>query len=73
MVLYSHCRGGFTDTSAYIEDPEKPLSPQEIKDHLLAFYQQQIGMPVTLVGASLGGMLAIDFANDFPEVCSVVT
>jgi pimeloyl-ACP methyl ester carboxylesterase len=61
-------RGGFTDTAAYKEDPEKRLSPQEVKAHLLAFCQQQIGSPVILVGASLGGMLAIDFANDFPEV-----
>lgn len=54
---------------AYFEEPEKPLSPREIKSHLLAFCQQQIGKPVTLVGASLGGMLAIDFANENPEVC----
>lgn len=55
--------------SAYREDPEKRLSPQAIRDHLLAFCQQQIGKPVVLVGASLGGMLAMDFVTEFPQVC----
>ena len=53
---------------AYKDDPDRRLAPKEIKEHLAAFCQQHIGKPVTLVGASLGGMLAIDFANDYPEV-----
>lgn len=53
---------------AYKEDPDRSLSPKDIKEHLISFCQQQIGKPVTLVGASLGGMLAIDFASEYPEV-----
>lgn len=43
------------------------LSPGAIKLHLHSFWQQQIGRPVVLVGASMGGAAAIDFALTYPE------
>lgn len=43
------------------------LSPSAIKLHLHSFWQQQIGRPVMLVGASMGGAAAIDFALTYPE------
>ncbi|MBW4460235.1 MAG: alpha/beta hydrolase [Nodosilinea sp. WJT8-NPBG4] len=43
------------------------LSPGAIKLHLHSFWQQQINRPVVLVGASMGGAAAIDFALTYPE------
>ncbi|MFH7241382.1 MAG: alpha/beta hydrolase [Spirulina sp.] len=49
------------------------LSPAAIKQHLHAFWQQQIQRPMVLVGASMGGAAAIDFALTYPEaVASLV-
>ncbi len=54
---------GFSDRSPYL-----PFSPEAIKAHLLAFCQANIQRPVTLVGASMGGAAAIDFATSHPEM-----
>ncbi|CAM9837502.1 unnamed protein product, partial [Sphacelaria rigidula] len=36
--------------------------------HLLEFWKQVVGgRPMTLVGASLGGAIALDFAHEYPE------
>lgn len=43
------------------------LSPSAVKLHLHGFWQQQIGRPVVLVGASMGGAAAIDFALTYPD------
>ncbi|MEO0352137.1 MAG: alpha/beta fold hydrolase [Cyanobacteria bacterium P01_A01_bin.15] len=43
------------------------MTPAAIKQHLYRFWQQQIGKPMVLAGASMGGAAAIDFALDFPE------
>ncbi|WP_017655578.1 alpha/beta fold hydrolase [Fortiea contorta] len=54
---------GFTDRLAKIE-----FSPNVIKTHLYYFWQNLIKQPVILVGASMGGAAAIDFALTYPEV-----
>ena len=55
---------GFTDAGdAGIGD----YSPEAKRAHLYAFWKQEIGRPITLVGASLGGAAAIDFATAHPE------
>ncbi len=43
------------------------LSPAAIKLHLHSFWQQKINRPVVLVGASMGGAAAIDFALTYPD------
>lgn len=43
------------------------LSPGAIKQHLYSFWQQKINRPVVLVGASMGGAAAIDFALTYPD------
>ncbi|MGB3311983.1 MAG: alpha/beta hydrolase [Nodosilinea sp.] len=43
------------------------LSPGAIKVHLHSFWRQMIDRPVVLVGASMGGAAAIDFALTYPE------
>lgn len=52
---------GFCDRAA-TED----VNPALIQQHLLGFCQQIVGQPVTLVGASMGGGVAIDFAVSHP-------
>lgn len=47
--------------------PGLAFSPSEIKAHLYAAWQQLIHRPVVLVGASMGGAAAIDFALTYPE------
>jgi len=42
-------------------------TPATIKMHLYHFWQTQIGQPVILVGASMGGAAAIDFTLSHPE------
>jgi len=42
-----------------------------VRQHIHAFWQQQLaGRPVMLVGTSLGGAVAIDFASTYPEAVS---
>ncbi len=44
------------------------VSPTTIKDHLYYFWKTAIAKPIILVGASMGGAAAIDFALTYPEV-----
>ncbi len=53
---------GFTDR---VRPPA--FDPAAIKAHLYAFWQTCIGEPMVLVGASMGGAAAIDFALTYPE------
>jgi pimeloyl-ACP methyl ester carboxylesterase len=54
---------GFTDRQADIA-----YSPLAIKTHLYYFWKTLINQPVILVGASMGGAAAIDFALSYPEI-----
>jgi pimeloyl-ACP methyl ester carboxylesterase len=53
---------GFTE---YV--PTLAVNPQTIRQHLLSVVEISIGQPVMLVGASLGGAVAIDFALNYPN------
>jgi pimeloyl-ACP methyl ester carboxylesterase len=53
---------GFTE---YV--PTLAVNPQSIRQHLLSVVETWIGQPVMLVGASLGGAVAIDFALNYPN------
>jgi len=53
---------GFTDRPAEVK-----FSPAAIKTHLYQFWQEQMGEPMVLVGASMGGAAAIDFTLTYPE------
>lgn len=44
------------------------VSPEAIKDHLYYFWKTAIAKPIVLVGASMGGAAAIDFALTYPDV-----
>ncbi|MBE9190441.1 alpha/beta fold hydrolase [Gloeocapsopsis crepidinum LEGE 06123] len=52
---------GFTERMTEIE-----YNPNSIKAHLYSFWKL-IDQPLTLVGASMGGATAIDFALDYPQ------
>jgi pimeloyl-ACP methyl ester carboxylesterase len=54
---------GFSDRPYGIK-----FSPNEIKTHLYCFWKSLINQPVILVGASMGGAAAIDFALSYPEI-----
>lgn len=53
---------GFTERPAGID-----YSPTSIQQHLWACWQTLINQPVILVGASMGGAAAIQFALSFPQ------
>lgn len=53
---------GFTQRNLTI-----PLNPANIKIHLYHFWKTIIKQPVILVGASMGGAVAIDFTLTYPE------
>ena len=53
---------GFTE-----RPPTLAYTPAAIKTHLHATWQTLIGQPIVLVGASMGGAVAIDFALTYPE------
>jgi len=62
--------GGFTDRTPFTDAvADKGAKPWDlIRDHQYAFWKQQCnGEKVTLLGASLGGAVAIDFAASHPE------
>ncbi|MBH8552302.1 alpha/beta hydrolase [Nostocaceae cyanobacterium CENA357] len=54
---------GFTDRLAGLK-----FSPVAIKTHLYYFWKTLINQPVILLGVSMGGAAAIDFALTYPEV-----
>jgi pimeloyl-ACP methyl ester carboxylesterase len=54
---------GFTDRIAGVK-----ISPATIKTHLYYFWKTLIQKPVVLVGASMGGAVAIDFTLTYPDV-----
>jgi pimeloyl-ACP methyl ester carboxylesterase len=59
---------GFTDAAPFAAAPTIPLPPSAKRAHLLSFWREQLGSrPMLLVGASLGGAVAIDFAIEHPE------
>jgi len=45
-----------------------PVTPDAIKAHLYAFWKQLLQRPMVLLGASMGGAVAIDFALTYPEI-----
>lgn len=53
---------GLTDRPSEIA-----ITPQAIKAHLYEFWQQFIQRPMVLLGASMGGAVAIDFTLNYPE------
>lgn len=53
---------GFTQRS-----PQLPFDPNAIKTHLYYTWKTCIGQPMILVGASMGGAVAIDFALTYPD------
>jgi len=58
---------GFTDATPFTQQPDLTISPQQKREHLFSFWQQNIGRPMALVGGSLGGAIALDFALAYPE------
>lgn len=58
---------GFTDATPFTQQPDLKISPQQKREHLFSFWQQHIGRPMALVGGSLGGAMALDFALAYPE------
>jgi len=58
---------GFTE-----RQPNFPFSPAAIKAHLYSFWQTQIGQPMVLVGASMGGAAALDFALTHPDAVAAL-
>lgn len=58
---------GFTDHTPFAQQPELNISPQQKREHLYSFWQQHIQRPMALVGGSLGGAIALDFALAYPE------
>jgi len=59
---------GFSDASPFAADRDEPLPPAAKRAHLLSFWREQLGSrPMLLVGASLGGAVALDFAVEHPE------
>ncbi|WP_432808879.1 alpha/beta fold hydrolase [Pantanalinema sp. GBBB05] len=47
--------------------PQLPFDPVAIKTHLYYTWKSLIGQPMILVGASMGGAAAIDFALTYPD------
>lgn len=61
--------GGFTDRKPILDKIEAGEKPWDlIREHLYAYWKKQLnGQKVVLLGASLGGAAAIDFAVTHPE------
>lgn len=63
--------GGFTERQPFLTELEKADGREPwdlIREHQFAFWKRQLGgQKVTLLGASLGGAVAMDFAVSHPE------
>jgi len=62
--------GGFTEREQITTMLQKQDQPQPwlpVREHIRAFWEQEIAEPVILVGTSLGGAVALDFAAAHPE------
>ncbi|KAK9805237.1 hypothetical protein WJX72_008092 [[Myrmecia] bisecta] len=57
---------GFTDCG-FGDMRDINLGPQQKRDHLYAFWKDKIQEPMILLGTSLGGAIAIDFALEHPD------
>ena len=57
---------GFTDCGCG-ESQDVVLGPAQKRDHLQKFIEDVVGRPVVLLGTSLGGSVAIDFAVNYPD------
>ena len=69
--------GGFTDREPITQVLQgQPTPPQPwvlVREHIRSFWEQQLGAePVVLVGTSLGGAVAIDFAASHPEAVAAL-
>ncbi len=53
---------GFTERATGLN-----FSPASIREHLHSFWQTMIQRPMVIVGASMGGAAAIDFALKYPQ------
>lgn len=59
---------GFTDCGfGGGQGADIKLGPAQKRAHLRAFLREVVGRPATLVGTSLGGTVAIDYATSHPE------
>lgn len=58
---------GFTDRPEKLE-----FTAEAIRTHLYCFWQQIIGRPMVLVGASMGGAAVMDFALTYPDAVQKV-
>lgn len=61
--------GGFTERRQLLEQPTSAEAPWDlVREHLHAFWKSEMrGEPVVVIGASLGGAVALDFAASYPE------
>ena len=62
---------GFCDRTSFALQNKRPadrVNPDLIRQHLVAFCEQVIGEPVVLVGASMGGGVAIELTAAFPAL-----
>eukprot|EP00908_Phaeocystis_cordata_P020743 Transcript_32401.p2 GENE.Transcript_32401~~Transcript_32401.p2 ORF type:complete len:458 (+),score=211.60 Transcript_32401:185-1375(+) len=61
--------GGFTAREPFLKAVEGGAQPWDlIREHQLAFYKRQLGdRKAVVLGASLGGAVALDFAATHPE------
>ena len=67
--LEPHCSVYAVDPLGFGFTAPQPLlevNPSTIRQHLYATWQALIDRPMTLLGASLGGAIAIDFALHYP-------
>ena len=55
---------GFSDCG-FSENSNITLGPEQKREHLQKFVEDVVGRPVVLLGTSLGGSVAIDFAASY--------
>ena len=58
---------GFTDCG-FSAKTEQELGPEQKREHLKSFLERTVGRPVILMGTSLGGAVAVDFASNHPDL-----
>ncbi|KAK9834838.1 hypothetical protein WJX81_002724 [Elliptochloris bilobata] len=62
---------GFTDCG-FGQRMDAPLGPEQKREHLFAFWKAKVRRPMVLLGTSLGGAIAVDFALAHPEAVAAL-
>ena len=59
---------GFSNHDIFLNSPDLSVGQKQRREHLNEFWKKMIKRPAVVIGVSLGGAAAMDFALEYPQV-----